>query len=65
MFAPFKPLYLFLLLLLLFRHLKITLDSEEPSQSKNGSLRQSEVEYDVSEHFQRGLYSSDNCAFDL
>ena len=47
-----KPFYLFLLLLLLllllfFRHLKITLDSEEPSYSKNGSLRQSEVQYDV------------------
>ena len=48
-FAPVKPFYLFLLLLLLlfFRHLKITLDSEQPSWSKNRSFRQSEVEYDV------------------
>ena len=54
-----KAFFLFLLLLLLFfRHLKITLDSEQPMLKTDhlsvwGGIKQFE-------HFQRGLYFSDN-----
>ena len=58
-FAPFEGFFLFLLLLLLFfRHLKITLDSGQPMLKTDhpsvwGGIKQFE-------HFQRGLYFSDN-----
>ena len=68
-FAPCKAfLFVFVFVIVVvafFSSLENYFGFTRTKSSKNGSFRQSEVEYDVSEHFQRGLYSSDNCAFDL
>ena len=41
---PLKALFLFVLLLLFFSHLKITLDSEQPMLEEKQIIRQSEEE---------------------
>ena len=62
-FAPCKGFFLFLLLF--FRHLKITLDSEQPMLEWKQIIPSVWGGIKRFAHFQTGLYFSDNGAFDL
>ena len=54
-----------MLFLLFFRHLKITLDSEQLMLKEEQVIPSVWGGIKRFEHFQRGEYFSDNCAFEL
>ena len=62
--APCRGLQGFMLFLLFFRHLKVTLDSEQPKEERIIPSVRGGINVGF-EHFQRDEYFSDYCAFEF